>query len=433
MVQFLLLLVILVVLHCSWNNVECLSSPEATTTKSSISTNKLLILGLGRVGCQVAELALPCFNGQVVGTVRQLGTQDSGDGTTRIPFDPLAVQNQLLIDGLGRQTTHVLLTIPLSKEQNPAFDTILDHVKEWWKETPSQLLRKQQGQEQQQPEKWMGILSTTGVYGNHDGKWVTEDSPLLCQVGSNADLYRKLEADWIQFARDQQEVPSSSSSNHRLCIFRCAGIYDSSRSALHTLYSKGFVGQMPSSSQSPSPTPTTTKTNRIHSLDLSRAVLSSMLLDHWSNHKNHDTQLDLPPGVRIYNLADDLPENREVVLSYAKELFSGIVHKLPPSPPVETISSDSTGNGSVIPSRSSAGRQSRRLQEQKLVSNYRMMKELLTMCGDNNQDNSSKLKNSSGGGLLFPTYREGLQNIFEDPTTPWQIMVGQSQEMKEGS
>lgn len=57
-------------------------------------------------------------------------------------------------------TTHVLVTIPPNEAGD---DTVLSHL--------GSLL-------QQTAPTWVGVLSTTGVYGDHHGRWVREDSPL---------------------------------------------------------------------------------------------------------------------------------------------------------------------------------------------------------------------------------------------------------------
>lgn len=406
--QFLLL--VLLIVRCSHHGVESLSSLDPPRQQEAVlvrprTRSELLVLGLGRVGSQVAHLAVPRFDGRVVGTVRRQpghreGHHDDGidDGIVRISFDPAAVQERLG-DGAGSATTHVLLTIPLSREPDPVFQMILEQAKEWWSK-PSH---------PGQSDKWIGIVSTTGVYGNHDGAWVTEDSPLLCEAGGNADLYRTLEEDWMQLGRDLQS--SSPSSSNRICIFRCAGIYDSSRSALHTLYNSRSYGRPALTSPPPSPPGLNNggKTNRIHSFDLSRAVLASMLPERDGGVQPPTT------AVGVYNLADDLPEYRTVVLAYANELLSRIADGLPP--PLESIAD--TKSYSALPSQTSAGRKSRRQRERKLVDNGRMRRELLV---GNEGD---------GDGLRFPTYREGLQTIFDDPSSPWQLMV-QSQASIDG-
>ncbi len=63
--------------------------------------------------------------------------------------------------------------------------------------------------------EWVGYLSTTGVYGDHDGGWVTEDSP-LSPATDRGRARVKAEAAWAALG-----LP--------LHIFRLAGIYGPGR------------------------------------------------------------------------------------------------------------------------------------------------------------------------------------------------------------
>lgn len=373
-----------------------------TNSSPSSSDNKLLILGLGRVGLQVADIALEKNFAEVVGTVKESSlrkeTEEGNSGSNRIVrigFDPDAVRKNLFgceeEGGPIGAASHVLFTIPLSREDDPVMTAVLKELRVWWesKESDKDLTSSHQ-------PKTLGILSTTGVYGNHEGKIVNESSELLCGENSNAELYRQFEDDWISLSVDQ------TADNNRLRIFRCAGIYDSSRSALHTLYKNLESGKLtgPVLDISSSPPKTGSKTNRVHSIDLARGVLASLF--------NEDIKVR-NSAVRIYNLADNLPEFRSIVLSHAQELLASI------GVDQNSFKAENKGNESeeqnttvntsskTLLSRSSTTRQRRRERESKLVCNKRMREELL-----------------QEDGLLFPTYREGLRAILDDPNTPWQ-------------
>ncbi len=382
------------------------SSPSSPLERSS-SENKLLILGLGRVGLQVADLALDKNFAQVFGTVKESslrkGAEERDLGSNRIvqiPFDPDSVRKNLFGYEDGGHSvgaaSHVLFTIPLSREADPIMAAVLEELRAWWESEKSDIdyaMKEFSGSHQ---SKTLGILSTTGVYGNHEGKVVNENSELLCEENSNAELYRQFEEDWISLSVNQ------TTSNNRLRIFRCAGIYDSSRSALHTLYKNLESGKLtnPVPKFSSSPPTTGSKTNRVHSIDLARGVLASLF--------HEDIKVE-NSAVRIYNLADNLPEFRSIVLSHAQELFASV------GIDQNSFKADNKGkesdeqntsvntSGKTLLSQSSKTRQRRREKESKLVCNKRMREELLRV-----------------DGLLFPTYREGLRAIFEDPNTPWQ-------------
>eukprot|EP00531_Pseudo-nitzschia_arenysensis_P010094 CAMPEP_0116136754 /NCGR_PEP_ID=MMETSP0329-20121206/11897_1 /TAXON_ID=697910 /ORGANISM="Pseudo-nitzschia arenysensis, Strain B593" /LENGTH=421 /DNA_ID=CAMNT_0003631651 /DNA_START=179 /DNA_END=1441 /DNA_ORIENTATION=- len=390
--------------------VEALVNPGLSSKPANSSTkNKMLIIGLGRVGKYVADLAIENKDARVFGTVRQsssqIGDGDKGSDSNeivRIPFDPVAVKESLFgctDDQVANKVsieaaTHVLFTIPLSREKDPIMEAVLNEVRDWWEMKTHQL----DGSDNDCHSKVLGILSTTGVYGNHDGKVVTEDSGLLCGETSNAALYQQFEDDWISRSAGDDD---DNNQNRRLCIFRCAGIYDSSRSALHTLYKNYESGNFPAKKQSSSsPTPTTgNKTNRIHSFDLARGVLSAMFREG-DSEKNEPLE---STGVRIYNLSDDLPEVRAVVLSYAQELFAsiGIDQSAFSTENEKDESTNQVESNESTLTRSSKTRQRRRERESKIVCNNKMREELLPK-----------------DGLTFPTYKEGLRDILNDPTTP---------------
>lgn len=66
---------------------------------------------------------------------------------------------------------------------------------------------------------WVGYLSTTGVYGDHGGEWVTEESPLT-PATERGQARVRAEAAWRRL-HDDHGLP--------LHIFRLAGIYGPGR------------------------------------------------------------------------------------------------------------------------------------------------------------------------------------------------------------
>jgi hypothetical protein len=305
------------------------NAASSSSSSQGDQKQKLLILGLGRVGLDVAKTAIahnveaasssPSSSSsvfEVVGTVRRVLEEDEKnnkckDGIDRLPFDPISIQKQLSLPNSDTSpVTCVLFTIPLQREADPIMKSILNQVKEWWTRTDND-----------NNTKILGFLSTTGVYGDHNGSAVTEDSPLLCQTESNADLYRQLEEDWIRIANST----IGYDDRRLLYIFCCAGIYDSCRSALHTVYQQGY--NPPSTSDTNSShlkKNNISLTNRIHSLDIACAVVAAFFTKKSKNKSDVDSTY-----YRIYNLADNKPEARPIVLSYAKELLTGIGCDLP--------------------------------------------------------------------------------------------------------
>jgi len=134
--------------------------------------------------------------------------------------------------------------------------------------------------------QWIGYLSTNGVYGDHDGAWVDEESELR---GTSPRSERRIAAEkaWLTFA-DEIGLP--------LIVFRLPGIYGRGRSAIDTvregrakrIYKEGQVF------------------SRMHVDDIARALAAS---------------LETQTPYRIFNLADDEPAPPQDVIAYACALL----------------------------------------------------------------------------------------------------------------
>ena len=138
----------------------------------------------------------------------------------------------------------------------------------------------------QAPLRWLGYLSTTGVYGNRDGGWVDEQTP----PAPNSDRSgRRLAAEMAW---------SVAREGRALDIFRLAGIYGPGRSAIDDLR-RGEARRVSKPGH---------LFGRIHRDDIAGAVLAAILQD-------------VPPGVRVFNLSDDEPAaNADVVAEAARLL-----------------------------------------------------------------------------------------------------------------
>ncbi len=145
--------------------------------------------------------------------------------------------------------------------------------------------------------KWIGYLSTIGVYGNHNGAWVTEESETLTK--NQRSLWRiKAENQWLAFAHAQQ-VPCQ--------IFRLSGIYGPERNALVRILS-GRAQSVIKPNQ---------VFNRIHVEDIAQIVIAGIKMPH---------------AGPIFNLADDEPAPPQDVIAYAAELLK--------SPPPQEVPFD---------------------------------------------------------------------------------------------
>ena len=125
--------------------------------------------------------------------------------------------------------------------------------------------------------KWLGYLSSTGVYGDTGGAWVDESAP----VGTGRRTARA-EADTAWQALGAR-------------VLRLPGIYGPGRSALDRLQA-GPVARIDKPGH---------VFSRIHVDDIAAAVLASM-------HGG-------PPG--LYNIADDLPAPGEAVTAAAARML----------------------------------------------------------------------------------------------------------------
>nr|WP_306755501.1 SDR family oxidoreductase [Paracoccus sp. M09] len=142
--------------------------------------------------------------------------------------------------------------------------------------------------------RWLGYLSTTGVYGDRNGGWVDEDSPLDA-TGPRGQTRIRAEGDWRSLA-DRAGLP--------LHIFRLAGIYGPGRGPFEKVRN-GTARQIIKPGQ---------VFSRIHAEDIAQVLLAS---------------LDRPAPGTAYNLCDDDPAPPQDVLAHAAELLG-----LPPPPQV---------------------------------------------------------------------------------------------------
>ncbi|MEM0936456.1 MAG: SDR family oxidoreductase [Pseudomonadota bacterium] len=145
---------------------------------------------------------------------------------------------------------------------------------------------------------WVGYLSTTGVYGDHGGAWVDEDTPLVASTERGA---RRVEA-------EQAWQALADAAGWPLHIFRLAGIYGPGRGPFAKV-ARGEARRIVKPGQ---------VFSRIHVDDIAQVL---------------DASIAAPVlGGRAYNLCDDEPAPPQDVLAYAAELL-GV--PAPPEVPFE--------------------------------------------------------------------------------------------------
>lgn len=134
--------------------------------------------------------------------------------------------------------------------------------------------------------RWIGYLSTVGVYGNVNGGWVDENTP-ASPVNERSRHRIMAEQQWLELGEKAALAVK---------IFRLAGIYGPGRNALLKV-AGGAVRRIIKPGQ---------VFNRIHTSDIAQVLMAS---------------IDRPNRNTIYSVADDEPGPPQDVISYAAELL----------------------------------------------------------------------------------------------------------------
>jgi len=221
--------------------------------------NKFLILGCGFSGSFFAK------------KIRQLGctalTSSRSENKDQNSFvfnsENDIVPNKKIFDGV----THILSCIPPDKNGN---DPVLRSLKNKLKSLSLE---------------WVGYLSTTGVYGNTKGNWVSEtDQPNPDQKRSHRRL--NCEKEWIESGLPVQ-------------IFRLPGIYGPGRSTFEAIRNQK-IRVITKKDQ---------VFSRIHVADITNAII--YLLQNKDSLKFY----------QIINIADDKPCSQVEVIQYCYDLL----------------------------------------------------------------------------------------------------------------
>lgn len=148
--------------------------------------------------------------------------------------------------------------------------------------------------------RWVGYLSTVGVYGDAGGAWVDENT-LPSPVNERSRHRITAESQWLDLGK---------SAPFRVQVFRLAGIYGPGRNALLKV-ADGTAQRLIKPGQ---------VFNRIHTADIAQVLMAS--IDH-------------PVHNGIYNVADDEPCPPQDVITYAAHLLG-----LAPPPEVAFATAD---------------------------------------------------------------------------------------------
>jgi nucleoside-diphosphate-sugar epimerase len=234
-------------------------------------TGRLFIFGLGYSGLEIARLARAA-GWRVAGTVTTEAKAAAlrAGGIDAHPFDGTA---PLAADTLA-SATHILCSIAPGTTGDPA----LAHC--------APLMSG---------ARWLGYLSTTGVYGDTGGAWVDETTT------PHPTQPRSIE----RLATERAWQRLGEKSGATVDIFRLPGIYGPGRSAIDQVKA-GTARRIDKPGQ---------VFSRIHIEDIAAAVIAAM---------------NTPHGSAIYNVVDDLPASSADLIAYACTLLG---RPVPPAIP----------------------------------------------------------------------------------------------------
>ncbi len=227
----------------------------------------LLVAGLGYAGTAVARAAAAA-GWRVIGTARDPDAASPPPGVTVVGFD--AAGPAIAV------ATHLLVTAAPAEGGDPV------------------LARHAAAIEAAPGLRWIGYLSTTGVYGDRDGAWVDEATP---PAPGQERTRRRLAA---------EEAWAALAGSHAVDLFRVGGIYGPGRSPFDDLRA-GLARRTVKPGHAFS---------RIHRDDIALAAMAAI-------------RTAPPAGLRVLHMVDDAPAENAAVVEEAARLLG-----VPPPPAV---------------------------------------------------------------------------------------------------
>lgn len=224
--------------------------------------NTLLCLGFGYSACELTRQVLT-LGWNVMATFRR---EEARAEILAAGATPL-----LWGDPISSEVTHVLVSAAPTGEGDPS------------------LLSYKTALDQLESLVWVGYLSTTAVYGDHQGGWVDENTPVT-PTSERGRWRAQAEQAWLRSGLPVQ-------------IFRLAGIYGPDRGPFEKVRN-GTAQRVIKAGQ---------VFSRIHVEDIARVLLASMKGGQAGN---------------VWNVCDDLPAPPEDVIGFAAELLG---MQLPPA------------------------------------------------------------------------------------------------------
>jgi len=238
-------------------------------------TRHLLSIGHGYSARALAHRLLP-LGWLVTGTTR---TKEKAAVLENSGVRPLIWGEDDIAPALA-QATHLLSSVGPEDGRDPVLAAARDAIAE----SAAHL-------------EWAGYLSTTGVYGDHGGGWVDEETPLTPSTRRGRDRVAT-ETEWLTLAAE---------TGLPLHIFRLAGIYGPGRGPFEKVRS-GNARRIIKPGQ---------VFSRIHVEDIAQVLHASM---------------ERPDPGAVYNVCDDDPAPPEDVIAEAARLLGAPV---PPAVPFD--------------------------------------------------------------------------------------------------
>lgn len=238
-------------------------------------TKTLLSIGHGFTAREFGKF-VQAKGWRVTGTTR---SDDKVTELTDIGVQPVVWPGSDLRNAIS-QATHILISAAPTKDG----DLFLNEYRDTLGAAPNL--------------EWVGYLSTTGVYGDHAGAWVDEDTPV--KPSTKRGQHRvAAENEWL-------------ASGLPVHVFRLAGIYGAGRGPFEKLRN-GTARLIIKPGQ---------VFGRVHIEDIAQSLYASVCA---------------PNTGRIYNLSDDEPAAPEDILGYAAHLLN-----MPMPPRVEFETAEMT-------------------------------------------------------------------------------------------
>ena len=187
-----------------------------------------------------------------------------------INASPVLFNDAEKIESIFSEDLYVLSTVPPVSGEDP----VIENYGTVFKKNSNRI-------------KWMGYLSTTSVYGDKKGAWVTEDTVLEPSL-ERSILRANIEKNWIKLGETYLI---------KTMVFRLSGIYGPGRNLIDRLRTsdKFFIVDKPNHFF-----------NRIHVEDIVGAI---------------EVAMSSKTSAIIFNLSDDLPATQLDVAQFAASLL----------------------------------------------------------------------------------------------------------------